>query len=140
MVFFASIAVLSLAISIVFALKGLWVILPFAGLELLLLGGCFYLVACAGNCRQVISVSFEAVTIEKGRRRSTDGNKGGPEESVEFPRGWTRVKLAKNPGNWYPKRLLIGAYGRHVEIGEFLPEEEREALASRLNQVLAQAA
>ena len=53
-----------------------------------------------------------------------------------FQAAWAKIRLVQPGHRWYPKRLLIGAHGREVEVGEFLTEEERETAAKTLKQAL----
>ena len=115
---YAVIASCLLAISVMFALKGFWPVLPFAGLELLVLGAAFYLCHLRSQWCEVISINADHVRVEKGRRHA--------EERWECPSFWARVQLEKSPIAWYPSRL--------VEIGRFLSEEERAALAVELQR------
>jgi uncharacterized membrane protein len=135
MAFLLGISTVLLSIGTVFALKGYWMILPFAGLELAALAVCFYLVASAAQRREVVSISESLVTVEKGRvRRGTAG--GGPDWKAEFPRPWTRVELRQASHQRYPSRLWVGAYGRMVELAGFLPEDEKRGLATQLQQMV----
>lgn len=128
-VFYLGIVGVSMGIAIWFAVLGLWPVLPFAGAELLLLGGALYANALRGARSEVISVGERAVEVEKGRHQ--------PEEHWEFPRAWTRVRLLLPGVRWYPSRLVIGSHGRHVELGDFLNEEERRHLAEYLGRAIA---
>jgi uncharacterized membrane protein len=112
--------------SVAFALKGLWPVLPFAGLELLVLGVAFYLCITRSQWREVVWVDASVVRVEKGRRQA--------EERWECPSAWARVQLEKSPIAWYPSRLMIAYQGRGVEIGRFLCEDERAALAGALRR------
>jgi len=47
------------------------------------------------------------------------------------------VELSKKSGDWYPRRLWIGASGRRVELGEFLVDEEKTELAAELHRLLS---
>ena len=127
---FAAVAGVSLTIALAFTLMGLWPILPFAGLELLMLGYCFY--RCCANAQhcEVITVSANDVRVEKGKRR--------PETGWRIPRAWAAVALERSPVHWYPSRLLLRSHGRQVELGKFLNEDERRGLARDLRQTLAQ--
>jgi len=102
--------------------------LPFAGLEVFVLGTAFYLCLSRSQIREVVTVSADLVTVEKGRRQ--------PQEYREFQREWSRVDLEPAPIAWYPSRLAVGIRGRQVEIGRFLNEEERRALAEELREAL----
>lgn len=130
MAFYVGISVFCLSIATVFALKGYWMIFPFAGLELLALGAGFYVAAHASSRRQVVSINGEQVTVEKGRLRS------GPQRRWELPRSWTRVLLEQADDRRDVRRLWLGASGRRVELGEFLTDSEKDGLAHHLRGLL----
>jgi len=125
---YTAIAFICLGIGIAFALHGFWTVLPFAGLEILVLGAAFYLCLARSQIREVVSVNARVVTVEKGRKK--------PEERWECPRAWARISLQQPQIAWYPSRLAIAFQGRRVELGAFLNEEERRALAAELQQVI----
>jgi uncharacterized membrane protein len=115
-------------IATAFVLHGLWTVLPFAGFEIVVLGIAFYLTFSRSQVREVISVNADAVSVVKGRN--------APQEHWECPRVWARIQLERSPVAWYPSRLSIAFQGQRVEIGRFLNEEERCALAEELEQAL----
>jgi uncharacterized membrane protein len=125
---YTAIASVCLGIGIAYALHGFWTVLPFAGLEILVLGAAFYLCLTRSQIREVVSVNASVVTVEKGRQT--------PEERWECPRAWARISLQQPHIAWYPSRLAIAFQGRQVELGAFLNEEERRALAAELQQVI----
>ena len=125
---YAVIAIVCLGIGIAFALHGFWTVLPFAGLEILVLGAAFCLCLTRSQIREVVSVNASVVTVEKGRQT--------PEERWECPRAWARIRLEQPQIAWYPSRLAIAFQGRQVQVGAFLNEEERRALAVELQQVI----
>lgn len=125
---YIAIALVCLGIGIVFALHGLWTVLPFAGLEILVLGAAFYLCLSRSQIREVVSVNASVVTVEKGRIT--------PEERWECPRAWARISLEQPHFAWYPSRLAIAFQGRRIQLGAFLTEDERLALAAELQQVI----
>ena len=49
---------------------------------------------------------------------------------------WVRVVVESGEGR---ERVLLGSMGRQVEVGAFLPPEERQDLAARLKELLAAA-
>lgn len=138
MVFLGAIAVPLVLVSVVLALKGYWLILPFAGIELAGLFVCLYLVAHAACRCELISIGDSVVTVEKGRDRgrSLEG-RGGPEQRAEFARAWVRVEFTGTARQRYPRRLWIGASGRRVEIGGFLADQEKSELAAELHRLLS---
>ena len=117
-----------LGIGVFFALLGYWPVLPFAGLEVIVLGIAFYRCLSRSQLREVVTVGSEVVSVEKGRQQ--------PQQRWECPRAWARVVLEHAPIAWYPRRLTVSFQGRRVEIGQFLNEDERGVLADELQQVL----
>ena len=117
-------ATVSLGIASVFAAKGLWPVLPFAGAELALLWAAIEISMRRGRRREVIRILDDLIVVEKrdgrGRRR------------VEFARYWARLALVAAPRAGRPSRLLLRSHGRHCEIGRFLTEDARHALKRRL--------
>jgi uncharacterized membrane protein len=125
---YALITVVCLGIAVFYALHGYWPVLPFAGLEVLVLGVAFYLTLRRSGVREVVFVGREVVRVEKGREQ--------PQESWECPRAWAQVRLLRPHITWYPSHLAILFQGRQVEIGSFLNEVERQELAYELQQVI----
>jgi uncharacterized membrane protein len=75
---------------------------------------------------QTITVSDDCVAVETRFR--------GRIEQIEFPRHWAQVKLRSADTRLHPSRLTIESHGRSYEVGSFLTEEERRALAERLRR------
>ena len=122
------IALCCLGIGFAFATHGFWPVLPFAGLEVVVLGAAFYLCVTRSQTREVVTVNADIVTVEKGRQQ--------PRERWECPRAWARVILEHSPIAWYPSRLAVAFHGQQVEIGRFLNEQERCELAEDLEGVI----
>jgi len=125
---YAIISFCCLSIGIAYALHGFWPVLPYAALEVFVLGVAFYLCFSRSQMREVISVNAEVVRVERGRRK--------PQEHWECPRAWARISLERSPIRWYPQRLAIAFQGKQVVIGRFLNEEERSVLAVELEQAI----
>ena len=121
--FFAGIASVSLTVAGFFVLSGYWPVLPFAGLELGLLGWALTTSLRRRHWTQTIDFSDAEIVIET---RGPDGC-----DRDVYPRHWASVKLVKSR-NWHASRLLLGSHGKAREIGAFLTEEERQALYRRL--------
>lgn len=128
-IFVLGLTVLYLLIGIPLAILGFWPILPFAGLELIVIAICLYWVSLKNHRKEIIWIDDRSVRLERGRSQ--------PDECVEFIKAWTRVDLQKSGHAWYPSRLLLGAQGRFVEIGAFLHEDERRSLARELTEQLS---
>ena len=117
-------AAFTLGIATGFFIKGLVLILPFAGLEILALGVVLYVSAWRGGVREVITITEDKVRVESGR--------SAPEYSHEFDLAWVQVVLERPWHNWYPSNLFLRSHGQQVQIGCFLNEEERQGLANEL--------
>ena len=127
-VFFGTICLVSFSIAGAFALHGLWPIFPFAGLEMLVLGWALALSLRRRHYSQTILVTQDRLTVAT-RFRSRH-------EQVEFSRHWAQVKLRDADTHLHPSRLTIESHGRSYEVGSFLTEEERRALAKRLMRLV----
>jgi uncharacterized membrane protein len=118
---FCFVCVVSLAIALAFALYGAWPVLPFAGLEMLVL----YL---AFRYLDRHEADFERLTI-RGDRVLLEIRQGSRMRNFEFNRLWARVILERN-GFGDACRLALRSHGREVEFGRDLTSDER-ALAAR---------
>ncbi len=125
---FMGIATYCLGIGSVFAVLGMWPVLPFAGAEVMVVGIGFYLSAMGGRELEVVSVDRDKVAVEKGRRHVR--------QRWELHRAWAQIRLLPPRIRWYPTRLVIRSHGREVELGGFLNDEERQRLAGELQQAL----
>jgi uncharacterized membrane protein len=112
----AALAVPVLSVAIVFALMGAWLILPFAGVELLALGAALYHVNLKQRYRHVITVCDDSVAIDKGRHR--------PTQCWRFARhsaGLT-ITTQRHPGD--APALCVHDSNASVSLGDFLNRED----------------
>lgn len=116
------------AVSAYWVVLGAWLVVPFTGLELLVLGLGFYLCSVAGHSREVIEIEGADLRVLRGHRRLV--------EVARFPRYWTQVVLSRDPRGWYPSRLVLRCHGRRCEVAARLVEAEREDLAAALQSWL----
>lgn len=126
--FYLSIVTVCLATAGSFAMAGLWPVLPFAGLELLLLGAALAVSMRRGRARELIQVDERDVIVRKSAGRE--------QVEMRFASPWTQVRLQTSPVRTWPSRLMLRSMGRGVEVGRFLTEDERRALNARLSQVI----
>jgi len=118
---FALLAALSVGIASAFAVLGAWPILPFAGLEVLLLGAAFWLTARHAT-------DYER--IERARERLTvDVREAERLRRYELDARHARVRLEDG-------RVLLGVRGLPLEVGRHLAEEARAGFASELGKRL----
>jgi uncharacterized membrane protein len=118
---FVALAVVVLAIGIGFAIAGAWLILPFAGLEVLLLGGAFVLQARHAT-------DYERLALERGRLR------------VEVAQGRRRARYELDARRVCVEvqgsRVLVREAGEAVELGRHLDEQSRRAFGAELKKRL----
>ena len=131
--FFASACVASFGAAGLVAAQGFWPVLPFAGLEMLLLAW-----ALKGSMdrrfhRQTITVTEEQVQIVEELPQR-------PRAEVLFSRHWSQVRIRAGVSPLHPSRLTIESSGRRYEIAQFLNEPERLGLAQRLRVLIGRVA
>lgn len=124
--FLASMCTVSFGIAGVFAWLGYWMVLPFAGLEMLALAAGLWWSVRDNAYREVVSVTEDRVRVEAGW--------GRPARRWEFRRAWLQVRLQAGVDRNRPTRLLITSSGRGCELGRCLTDEEREEVAERLRR------
>lgn len=126
--FLAAVAVVMAGIAGSFAMLGLWLVLPFSGAEWLLLAYCFRLSFRRASSLEVITITETSVIVEKGRDQ--------PEETYRFQRAWVSLDWTRPEVRDHPSRLSLRLHGKRIEVGRFLMESERAALARELQQIL----
>lgn len=124
--FLASMCAVSFGIAGAFALLGYWMVLPFAGLEMLALAAGLWWSMRDNAYREVVSVTGDQVRVEAGW--------GRPARRWEFQRQWLQVRLQAAERRNRPTRLLIVSSGSGCELGRCLTDEEREEVAERLRR------
>ena len=121
-------AFLSLGIAAIFAYLGLWLILPFAGLEILALALGLYFCSLRCRDREVITVTRDSLIIERGRYK--------PKQHWQFQRTWTKLELKQPVHAMHSSRLLVRSKGQELEIARYLTNKEKKTLADSLTEVL----
>jgi uncharacterized membrane protein len=107
---------------------GFWPVLPFAGLEMLLLGAALRISLARRHHRQSIMISESEVAVQT--------TIGKIHREVVFPRHWAQVKLHRSTSRLHPSRLVIESHGRHCAVGDFLTDEERRGLYGKLTKLI----
>ena len=119
---------LAIIIGLLFTLQGQWLILPFSGLEMLILGSALLITSRKVNRREVITVNKDRVRIEKGSHRI--------EQQWVFKRCWIRLLDELSSENRPRRKIALGSHGRYVEVGNFLNNIEKDELAFRLKDCI----
>lgn len=123
---FCSLALVTLAIAAGFAACGAWLVLPFAGLEILALGLAFRWLARHAD-------DFERVAVE-GDRVVLDMEVGRRTRRVEFQRCWAQLVVKEAAPRF---RIALRSNGREIECGSYLDDDGRRRLARELRSRMA---
>lgn len=123
----------SLAISGLMLSQGLWLVLPFTGLELMAVGAALWVSMRRNAYREVLVFGERALRFEFGDLGR------GPTATLEFARSATRVWLESGHTRHAPTRLILSAAGQRVLLGRCLTDEERERLYRRIKELLTPA-
>jgi uncharacterized membrane protein len=126
--FFAGLCVFCLTLAALLALKGMWPILPFSGLEMLLVGWALHASLARRYRSEIITLTDSDVSVESRDRAHC--------HLTVFQRHWAQVKLRCPASRLHPSRLTIESHGRQCELGSFLTDEERYGLAVRLQRLI----
>ncbi|MBC7710539.1 MAG: DUF2244 domain-containing protein [Rhizobacter sp.] len=124
-----AVATLSLSFAVfLWWFAGVWMILPFAGLEIVCVAVAFWWLERAANDRDCVEVTETRVKIDLFRGQHT--------QRFEFNRGWLSMELKRDRmGGLHGVRLRQS--GRCVEFLEFLPVSEQYQALRDLRAALA---
>lgn len=115
----------ALVIGISFAAVGAWMILPFAGIEVLVLLIVMYRVSRKCYRKEVIHLNKETITVEQGQYE--------PHTSWSSEVFWTRLIVQSSGHPWHSDKLYLRGRHDQIEIGAFLNDQEKAALAKQLS-------
>ncbi len=118
--------IVNMVIGISFAMIGGWLILPFAGLEILLVGIGMYYVCWKLNFKQVIKIQAESFTLQKGVYF--------PAEEWQWQTGATQLLKQPSQYRMSPPTLYLKHLNERIEIGDFLNREEKKDLVAWFKQ------
>ncbi|MES1988137.1 MAG: DUF2244 domain-containing protein [Pseudomonadota bacterium] len=115
-----------------FAHIGAWLVLPFAGLEILAFVYAFHYIYLHSGDFESITIENDSVVIEKRDYKEVT--------TTVFQRHWAQVSLrevASVGGVIGKSGLFIRSHGKEVEFGkDFMNDEQRVLLARELKQKL----
>lgn len=114
-------------VGLYFLSLGAWLVLPFTGLEILIVGVAIYCQSYSAHKKEIIHIDATHVRVSDNHNRQADRC---------FHKAWLKIIQRHDPKGWYPSRLLIGSHGEYIEVGKNLLEEEREMLANNLKNAI----
>jgi uncharacterized membrane protein len=119
--------IIALIIALGFTQIGAWLVLPFAGLEILAFAVAFYYIRLHASDFESITIDGDEVLVEKRYSKHLS--------SAVFHRYWTQVSVKESVSG--RSALMIGSHGKEVEFGKhFIDDEQRIALARELKKKL----
>jgi len=111
------------------ALQGYWVVLPFAGLETIVVWVSLRAVWRRLERREVITICNQSIRVEWGRK--------APERSVEYNRHWARLEFDLPDSPFETGTLRLRCHGRSAVLGSALGREEKTQLHATLASSLS---
>ena len=122
---FLVLSCITLLVALLPTIWGYWPIMVIAIIHLAIVGWCFR-AAWRGNwARQDITVDGQKVRVELRTARET--------VSTQWPTGWVQVREDMIRGE---PRVRMGLHGQQIEIGRFLPPQERVEAARAIRKAL----
>jgi uncharacterized membrane protein len=118
-------ALTSLGIGAAFAVAGAWMVLPFAGIEMLALAAAFYLHGRHAADYERIALSGGRLLVEVREAETT--------HCRVLDAAWVRLAERESGADY---RLAIVAKGAEIEIGRHLDAARRRRLAAALRHEL----
>lgn len=122
--FYASLCALSLVIGLFFWVQGATLVMPFAWLELVLVGTALLIYSRHATDNERIRLQPGRLTVEHVSGRHV--------ERVEFEPAWVRIE----PEHGDRSLIELSGQGRRIAIGRFVRPELRRQLAEELRWAL----
>ena len=123
------IAAVSFAIALGFAAFGAWLVLPFAGLEILVLYLAFRVIDKHAGDYECLEINGDRVRVEVFE--------GGRVQRMEFDRHWAQVVWREDVNG---RGLAVRSHGREIELGRHLTHAERVRVGRELRRHLGSSA
>jgi uncharacterized membrane protein len=128
----AALAAIALVVALGFLHIGAWLVLPFAGLEIVAFAYAFHSVYLHADDFDSITIESDRVVVEKRNVKEIT--------TTVFQRYWAQVNVrdvAMIKGSNGKCGLFISSHGNEVEFGRnFINDEQRSQLARDLRQKL----
>ncbi len=119
------IAAISLAVALGFSLIGAWLVLPFAGIELLAIGYAFYYIHCHSQDYESIVIEGDQISVEKKSYKAVS--------KMVFNRYWAKVLLRLTPNG--DQMLSLRSHGKEIDFGRsYMTNDQRLELAKQLKE------
>lgn len=112
-----------MTVGVGFALAGAWLVLPFAGLEVVAIAYAFYYIMLRSGDYESITIDGDRLIVEQFSYKMS--------AEMVFQRYWAKVIIREQANG--SCALFIGSHGKELEFGRrFMTDEQRLALAKEL--------
>lgn len=115
-----------LVVSLFFGLKIGWLVLPYSGLEFLLLAASLYFLFRRYNRKEVIRFSKDRLIIERGKDK--------PDKTWIYQRHWSKFYI-HDQGKYDIPKICLVSHGKELELGAFLSYDDKQLLIKNLIQI-----
>jgi len=126
--FVSVLAIVTLSIGVYFSLQGAWLVLPYAGIEVIFLMSVFVYWYRRSHKIEVIKFDRQKLVLEKGVSH--------PESIRDFERFWLKAELAHHAHKWYITRVILRCRNESLEIGEFLNSDDKKQLIKHIREIM----
>ena len=126
----ASLGIICMGVAVAMATYGLWMVIPFAGAEIVLIVVCLYWTLKRLSRKEVITLEEDAIRVEWGYNQ--------PDVTVNLPRRWSRLSYKGSDSEFEVGKLSVSAHGKRYALGNCLNKEEKKALYTELKAALEQ--
>ena len=123
-----SLGVICMGTAIVMAFMGFWMIIPFAGAEVLFVLFCLHSTVRRLGRQEVITIQPQAILLEWGYSK--------PEVTVNLPRHWSKLNYRCSDNEFETGDLSFSAHGKRYALGKSLGRDEKRTLYTALRDVL----
>ncbi len=123
-----SLGAICMGIALLMAARGLWMVIPFAGAEVILIVVCLHMTLRRLARREVITVDKQAIRLEWGYTRA--------DVCVKLPRQWSRLRYSRPHSQFEVGDLSLAAHGKVYPLGRCLGRDEKKTLYTELKSVL----
>jgi len=123
---FLFLSAISILVGMYFMHKGIWLVLPFSGLELLIFFISISLFFRRYYYCETIQFSDDWIVVEHGCKKV--------EQSWQYQRHWSKFHVQQK-SQYDAPQIYIKSHGKEIELGAFLCHSEKIYLISVLKEI-----
>ena len=107
---------------------GLWMIFPFAGLEIIVLIICQYIRLRANQSSEIITFNGDDILVKRSCYQKA--------ESWKYHRVWVKLLIRQPRYRGHPTQVVISSHGKEIELGSFLNKSDKKILIRNLKEII----